>query len=111
MIAEVLNVSFSSDWPVSTPSVLSGITVAVHRRESTYMVQHNPEQAISLEQALDAYSAAACKLIGNVALGTLAIGQSFDAVIIDKNLKEEDLDGFRSAKVFATYKAGNNLLV
>ena len=75
------------------------------------MPKHNPNQAITLEQAIDAYTSSACKLLGSKGLGTLVIGQPFDAVAIDKNLKEEDLDGYLTAKVLATYKAGKNLLV
>jgi predicted amidohydrolase YtcJ len=111
MLAADLNVSFSSDWPVSTPSVLAGITVAVFRQGAVNMPKHNPDQAITLEQAIDAYTSSACKLLGSKGLGTLVIGQPFDAVAIDKNLKEEDLDGYLTAKVLATYKAGKNLLV
>lgn len=111
MIDAGLNVSFSSDWPVSTPSVLQGITVAVFRQGSSQMLKHNPDQAISLEQAIDSYTSSACKLLGKQNSGTLTIGQPFDAVILDRNLKEENLDGFLSAKVLATYKAGINLLV
>jgi hypothetical protein len=111
MLANDLTVAFSSDWPVSTPSVLAGITVAVFRQGSLDMPKHNPDQAITLEQAIDAYTNSACKLLGKDQLGTLQVGQPFDAVIIDKNLKEEDLDGYLTAKVLATYKAGNNLLV
>ena len=111
MISNDLTVAFSSDWPVSTPSVLAGITVAVFRQGSLDMPKHNPDQAITLEQAIDAYTNSACKLLGKYQLGTLKVGQPFDAAIIDKNLKEEDLGGYLTAKVLATYKAGNNLLV
>jgi predicted amidohydrolase YtcJ len=64
MLANDLNVAFSSDWPVSTPSVLAGITVAVFRQGSVAMPKHNPDQAITLEQAIDAYTNSACKLLG-----------------------------------------------
>jgi len=111
MLAADLNVSFSSDWPVSTPSVLAGITVAVFRQGAVTMPKHNPDQAITFEKAIDAYTSSACKLLGSRNPGTLVIGQPFDAVAIDKNLKEEDLDGYLTAKVLATYKAGKNLLV
>jgi predicted amidohydrolase YtcJ len=111
MLAHDLTVAFASDWPVSTPSVLAGITIAVFRQGSVDMSKHNPAQAITLEQAVDAYTNAACKLLGKDQLGTLQVGQPFDAVIIDKDLKEEDLDGYLTAKVLATYKAGHNLLV
>ena len=111
MIETGLNVSFSSDWPVSTPSVMQGITVAVFRQSAIDMPIHNPAQAITLEQAIDAYTSSACKLLGKICLGTLEVGQAFDAVLLDRDLKAEDLDGFLSAKVLATYKAGINLLV
>lgn len=111
MLANGLTVAFSSDWPVSTASVLSGITIAVFRQGAVDMPKHNPDQAITLEQAIDAYTNSARKLLGKDQLGILQVGQAFDAVLIDKDLNEEDLDGFLTAKVLATYKAGNNLLV
>jgi predicted amidohydrolase YtcJ len=111
MIHSGLNVSFSSDWPVSTPRVLSGIAVATFRRGEVTMEPHNPTQAISHEEAIDAYTQAACQLFGSETLGTLELGQPFDAVIVDRDLKEQDLDGFQSTKVLATYKAGKELLV
>jgi predicted amidohydrolase YtcJ len=111
MIESGLNVSFSSDWPVSTPSVMQGLTVAVFRQSAMDMPKHNPSQEITLEKAIDAYTSSACKLLGKESLGTLEVGQRFDAVLLNMDLKAEDLDGFLSAKVLATYKAGKNLLV
>jgi predicted amidohydrolase YtcJ len=111
MIDSGLNVSFSSDWPVSTPNVLHGIAVAVFRQGSDQMPKHNPSQAISLEQSIDSYTTSACKLLGREGLGTLNKAEPFDAVVLDRSLKEENLDGYLSAKVLATYKAGTNLLV
>jgi hypothetical protein len=75
------------------------------------MPKHNPDQAITLEQSIDSYTSSACKLLGREGLGTFNIGQPFDAVVLDRSLKEENLDGYLSAKVLATYKAGTNLLV
>jgi predicted amidohydrolase YtcJ len=111
MIESGINVSFSSDWPVSTPNVLQGMAVAVFRQGSPEMEIHNPDQAIALDQAIDAYTSTAARILVSNIDGTLSIGQPFDAVLIDCDLNEQDLDGFLSAKVLATYKAGKELLV
>lgn len=111
MIESGINLSFSSDWPVSTPSVLQGMAVAVFRQGSKGMEVHNRDQAISVNQAIDAYTTSAARLLGSNHDGTLSISEPFDAVLIDRDLNEQDLDGFLSAKVLAIYKVGKDLLV
>ena len=109
MLTAGVNVAFSSDWPVSSYRPLDGITVAMHRRSSTNQHPHNPSQAISLEQALDAYSNSVCSMFGNTFSGTLDVGQPFDATLVDRDLRQQDLDGLLATEVLAVYVAGAKL--
>ena len=109
MLAAGVNVAFSSDWPVSSYRPLDGITVAMHRRSSTNQQPHNPSQAISLEQALDAYSNSVCSMFGNSFSGTLDVGQPFDAALVDRDLRQQDLDGLLATEILAVYVAGAKL--
>jgi predicted amidohydrolase YtcJ len=55
--------SFGSDWPVSSPDPLFGIATAVNRAlpgGASWV----PEQALSFEEALLAYTAGVCKQLG-----------------------------------------------
>ena len=111
MIDSGANVSFSSDWPVSTANVLRGITTAVFRTESKEVTPHNPTQAITFEEAVDAYTINSRELLDGIAESGFNLGSLFDAVILDKNLAKENLDGFQATKVISVYKAGIDLLV
>ncbi|MFN6315575.1 MAG: amidohydrolase [Rhodoluna sp.] len=109
MIENQVTVAFSSDWPVSSYKPLDGITVAVNRRFSKDQQVHNPSEAISLEQALDCYSCAVSNMFGSEETGKLAVGEPFDAVILSKDLTEQNLGGFLTTEVLAVYVAGARL--
>ena len=111
MLENGLTVAFSSDWPVSTPSVIKGMTVAVFRREHHEQTAHNPSQATSLHQAISSYTTGGHKLLGNPLGGTLNVGEQFNAVLINHFLNESDLDSFTSAKVTSTFLLGKDLLI
>jgi predicted amidohydrolase YtcJ len=100
---------FSSDWPISTFNPIKGLAVAVNRRENPDQIQHNPSQAVSVEQAISAYSANTKLMLASRGQGTLTIGQPFDALILDQNIFEVEKGGLIQTKVLRTYKAGKEL--
>ena len=62
-LAAGATLSFGSDWPVSSPDPLLGIATAVNRSlpgGPSWL----PEQALSFEEALRAYTTGVCKQIG-----------------------------------------------
>jgi predicted amidohydrolase YtcJ len=69
-------ISFGSDWPVSDPNPLLGAFTAVKRQVPGEVGQHNAKQAITLEQALDAYTAASSAQIGIANRGSLLPGNA-----------------------------------
>jgi predicted amidohydrolase YtcJ len=100
---------FSSDWPISSYEPIKGLAVAVNRREYEEQEPHNPSQAISVEQAILAYSSNVKKMLGSSNNGTLDIGEPFDAVILDKNILATSPEQLAKTKVLATYKLGIEL--
>jgi len=100
---------FSSDWPISTFNPIKGLSVAVNRRENPDQIQHNPSQAVSIQQAISAYSANTKMMLASRGQGTLTIGQLFDALILDQNIFEVEKAELIQTKVLRTYKAGKEL--
>lgn len=103
-----LNIAFSSDWPVSSVKPIEGITAAIHRRILSSQTPHNQTEAITLEQALDAYTSGVSMMLrGEPTM--LNLGSDFDAVILNKDLMQQDLEGMNSLEVLAVYKKGTKL--
>ena len=75
-------ISFGSDWPISDPNPLLGAFTAVKRQVPGETGRHNAKQAITLEQALDAYSAASAAHIGLTNRGSLLPGNAADFVVL-----------------------------
>jgi len=84
-----ITIAFGSDWFVAPPSPLKGIYAAVTRStlDSKHLSGWIPEQKISVEQALKAYTVGACyasfdeRIKGEIKEGYLA-----DFVVLDKDL-------------------------
>jgi hypothetical protein len=100
---------FSSDWPISSYEPIKGLAVAVNRREHSQQPQHNIDQAVSVEQALNAYSRNLKLMLKDKANGTFEVGQPFDAVLLNQNLFEVEPDQLINTKVLVTYKAGREI--
>ncbi|MGI5241762.1 amidohydrolase [Dactylosporangium sp. CA-139066] len=84
-----------SDWPVSTPDPWPAIHVAVHRTEPPGSAESSwpasqtpmlPEQALTLEQALTAYTSGSAYVshLDDV-IGTLTPGKAADLVVLDRD--------------------------
>jgi predicted amidohydrolase YtcJ len=101
--------AFGSDWFVAPPTPLEGIYAAVTRRT---LDEKNPggwvpEQKISVEEALRAYTAtAAYASFDETRLGTLAAGRAADLVMLDRNIFEIPPEEIRRVKVVLTMVAG-----
>jgi predicted amidohydrolase YtcJ len=84
-----------SDWPVSTPDPWWAMHVAVHRTEPAVSAEAGwpasqvpmlPEQALTLDQALTAYTSGATFVSGlETTTGTLATGMAADLVVLDRD--------------------------
>ncbi|WP_433618070.1 amidohydrolase [Dactylosporangium sp. CA-139114] len=84
-----------SDWPVTTPDPWPAMHVAVHRTEppgsaeSAWPMARTPmlpEQALTLEQALRAYTAGSAYVSHlDARIGTLEPGKAADLVVLDRD--------------------------
>ncbi len=102
-------VAFGSDWFVAPPIPLMGIYAAVTRKTLDDQNPNGwvPEQKISVEQALTAYTvnAAFASFDENIK-GTLEPGKLADFVIIDQDLIKMDPAKIKDAKIMQTFVGG-----
>jgi predicted amidohydrolase YtcJ len=101
-------ISFGSDWPVSDPNPLLGAFTAVKRQVPGADASHNIKQAISFEQALDAYTAASAAQIGLSDRGSLLPGNAADFVVLSAD-PFEDVTLLPSINVVKTISGGQTL--
>ncbi|QHT71948.1 amidohydrolase [Rhodocytophaga rosea] len=102
-------IAFGSDWFVAPPTPLEGIYAAVTRRtlDDKNPAGWVPEQKISVEEALHAYTTSAAfagyaeKQTGNLEAGKLA-----DFVLIDRDLTRIPPEQIREAKIMLTVVGG-----
>ncbi|HEX2077745.1 MAG TPA: amidohydrolase [Longimicrobium sp.] len=101
--------AFGSDWFVAPPTPLEGIYAAVTRRtlDGRNPGGWVPEQRITVEEALRAYtSGAAFASFEEGIKGTIEPGKLADLVVIDRDLRAAAPDGLRDAKVLLTVVGG-----
>lgn len=103
---------FGSDWPVAPASPLDGIYAAVTRRTLDDQNPDGwvPEQKISLEQALIAYTKnAAYSSFDEKIKGTLEKGKLADFVILSKDLTTLEPEKIKDVLVLHTYVGGKKV--
>lgn len=104
--------AFGSDWYVAPPAPLEGIYAAATRRT---LDDHNPdgwvpEQKISVEEALRAYTVnAAYASFDEARKGTIAPGRLADFVMLGENIFEIPREEIRNARVLMTFVGGRRV--
>jgi predicted amidohydrolase YtcJ len=101
--------AFGSDWFVAPPTPLEGLYAAVTRRTLDDRNPNGwiPDQKISLEDALRAYTrGAAYATFAEKEKGVIAPGTLADFVIIDRDLTKVAPDAIRDAHVVLTAVGG-----
>jgi len=86
-----VRLAFGSDWPVAPLDVMGGIDAAVNRRpvDGTHPDGWHPEQRVSAEDALRAYTTdAAHAAFAESEVGTLQPGKLADLVVLDADLTD-----------------------
>ena len=101
--------AFGSDWPVAPATPLEGIYAAVTRRtlDDKHPGGWVPEQKITVEEALRAYTTgAAYATFEENEKGSLTPGKLADVVIIDRDLTKIRPETIRDAKIEYTIVGG-----
>ena len=88
-------VAGSSDFPVTGSDPFDGIRSAVRRRAGNGRVVDG-DQSVTLDEALGLYTRDAASAAGCLRdCGTLEVGKRADLVVLDRRLKESELDAVR----------------
>jgi predicted amidohydrolase YtcJ len=101
--------AFGSDWFVAPPTPLQGLYAAVTRRtlDGKHPGGWVPQQKISAEEALTAYTrGAAYAAFSEKSLGTLEPGKLADLVVLDRDLFKEPPETLAEAQVMLTMVGG-----
>ncbi|HET7698227.1 MAG TPA: amidohydrolase, partial [Vicinamibacterales bacterium] len=101
--------AFGSDWFVAPPTPLEGIYAAVTRRtlDGRNPGGWVPEQKITVEEALRAYTAGgAYAAFAETESGAIAHGRLADLTVIDRDLRTIDPAAIRSARIVQTIVGG-----
>ena len=104
--------AFGSDWFVAPPTPLEGIYAAVTRRtlDGAHPSGWHPEQRITVEEALRAYTSdAAYASFAELDTGKLASGMLADFVMLDRDLTRIAPETIRDASVLMTVVGGRVL--
>ena len=106
------HVSFGSDWFVAPASVIEGIYAAVTRQtiDGAQPGGWVPEQKITVEEALHAYTVAgAYASFDEDNRGRLKAGMLSDFVVLDRDLTAIDADEIRGTRVLRTVVGGRSV--
>lgn len=102
-------ISFGSDWPVTTYRPLDGIQVAVTRQIDREAAPWMPEERISVDEALAAYTSGVAFQAGRDDAGTLRAGARADFVLLESDPREVDPMGISEIDVAATWRDGDQV--
>jgi hypothetical protein len=105
--------AFGSDWFVAPPTPLEGIYAAVTRRTLDDRNPNGwvPEQKITAEEALRAYTSnAAYASFDESRKGILSAGRLADLVVLDRNILEIPPEQIRDAKALLTVVGGRRVV-
>lgn len=99
--------AFGSDAPVEPIDPLLGIHAAVARKRPADAERWHPEEALTLDEALAAYTCGAAYALGaERERGTLAAGMWCDATIVERDLATVPVDEWPGLTVAGTVVGG-----
>lgn len=105
-------VSFGSDWPVTSQVPMQGIGIAVTRQTNSGEPAGGwvPEERITLDEALTAYTRGVAVQAGEVgSWGTLGLGMRADVVLFASNLHTLTAHDLRYTHVIGTWLGGRRV--
>jgi predicted amidohydrolase YtcJ len=106
LAAHGAKLSFGSDWPVTTHSPLEGIQVAVTRQMEPDGPPWMPEERMSVEESLAAYTSGVAFQAGRDDAGTLRPGAIADVAWMAQDPRRVDPMDIGSIEILGTIHAG-----
>lgn len=99
--------SYGSDWPVTSYLPLLALGVPTHRSESRGSTPWSPEESITVEDSLTAYTyGSALSNFWESRLGALDVGMDADFIVLDKSPIDIDSYDIADIEVLEVFKAG-----
>jgi predicted amidohydrolase YtcJ len=99
-----------SDWGVSSFDAFEAMEHGITRSEAPGKVPLLPEQAIGIQDAVDAYTRnAAFALKQERTTGSLEVGKRGDFIVLDRDVFSIDPRGLHETRVLATYLDGREV--
>lgn len=107
MAAAGVPLAMGSDWPVSTPDPWQAIAVAVTRTEAgSTRPPLGPQEALTLEQALRAYTLGSARVAHHDEAGLLEVGLRADVAVADRDPFGSPSDALHEVRNALTVRAG-----
>jgi predicted amidohydrolase YtcJ len=107
MAAAGVPLAMGSDWPVSTPDPWQAIAVAVTRREAgSDRAPLGPQEALTLDQALRAYTRGSAEVTHHDRSGLLEVGLRADVAVADRDPFAAPADAIHEVRNALTVSAG-----
>ena len=102
-------VAFGTDYPIADINPFANIHAALTRAEiGGKTIGVNPEQGISLAQALKACTIDSAAVVNRKEeLGSLEAGKLADIIVLDRNLFASDIEKIPETKIKLTLMDGN----
>ncbi len=102
-----VSVSNGSDCPVELPDVMAGIQCAVTRKPLIGGDSYLPEEAFTVQEALDSYTIRSAKgSFEETKKGRIRPGMMADFVILEQNPFEVKAEALKDIAIYATYLGG-----
>ena len=104
--------AFGSDAPVEAPDPFAGLAAAISGEDAERQPPGgwHPEETVSIEQALAAYTAGAAYAgFAEGQFGRLAVGEQADFVVLDADPLETDASELRGIRVLETWIGGRRV--
>jgi predicted amidohydrolase YtcJ len=113
LIAAGANVAGGSDWDVSSYNPFEAMATAMSRKnpEEPARPPLNPQEALTLDEMLAAYTINAARLMGRESeIGSLATGKFADFIVLDRKLSAgTSADQVRRTKPVSVFFSGRDV--
>jgi predicted amidohydrolase YtcJ len=105
-----VTLAFGTDYPVEPVTPFRGLYAAVTRKSEDGKKEYYPEQKLSIEQAIAAYTTgSAFAEFAEKEKGTLAPGMLADLVVLDRDITSIPPEKILGTKVLRTVVGGNTV--